>query len=126
MKPQTLRAAVLVLAFAPLGATSALADCRIGWFRWGPSYAELRTTMQVTRNTACRKELKTLDFVAMQEITVTRPPQHGAAGKASRYDFAYKPNQGYVGPDSFEINVAFDYNGRPGNSRLSFDVDVTP
>ncbi len=118
------RAALLALPLAGLDAASARADCQIGWLRWGPSYAELRTTMRVTRNSACRKDLKTLDFVAMQEIAVTRRPQHGAAGKASKYDFAYKPNEGYTGTDAFEIDVTFDYNGRQGHSRLSFDVTV--
>ena len=106
------------------GATAASADCRLGYFRWGPSYPELRTTMNVARDTACRKELPPLDFVALKQITVTRPPQHGAAGKASKYDFAYKPRDGYIGPDFFEIEVSFDYNGQPRASRLSFDVTV--
>ena len=126
MKPR--RHAVFRLASAVAlvcgGATAASADCSLGYFRWGPSYPDLRTTMIVARDTACRKELRTLDFVALQEIVVTRPPQHGAAGKASKYDFAYKPANGYVGPDYFELDVAFDYNGRPGHSRLSFDVTV--
>lgn len=118
--------AVAAIALTVLGIGPALADCRTGWFRWGPSYATQQATMQVPAGSACRRNLKTLDFVAMQEITVVRAPQHGQAGKASRYEFAYKPKDGYVGPDSFEIDVSFDYNGRQGHSRLSFDVDVTP
>ena len=121
---QTALAAALALPLSALGAAAASADCQFGYFRWGPSYAELRTTIRVPHNGACRKDLKTLDFVAMQEITVTRPPKHGVAGKASKYDFAYKPAEGFSGKDDFEINVLFDYNGRPGNSRLSFDVTV--
>jgi hypothetical protein len=60
----------------------------------------------------------------LERLSIARPAQHGAAGVASRYRFAYKPAAGFVGKDSFAVKIDFDYRGRREATLVEIDVTV--
>jgi hypothetical protein len=57
--------------------------------------------------------------------SVSRPPRHGIVGKASIYQFAYKPNAGYVGDDDFDLRVRYDRYGVKTETTLHVSVSVS-
>jgi hypothetical protein len=109
------------------GTVPAQAACRFH-FRWntGPQDEEVGSRMVVRRDTICkgRHRLGKRDPGSFVETRFPRPPQHGVAGSASRYEYAYRPAPGYVGKDAFDMLIVMDMDGKPRHILVHFDVTV--
>ena len=83
-------------------------------------------SMVVTRDTACERPYRPYATGRLVQIVGNRVVQrarHGIAG-ASGNTFAYKPENGYVGPDDFMVEVAYRQENQSGKFFVHFTVTV--
>jgi hypothetical protein len=107
--------------FAPFSA--AHAACSRQWFSFGRSMPHASSKWTVEKGSTCQDALR-ITYVSLIGLTIARPASHGVAGVASRYQFGYQPDAGYVGPDSFVLKIEFDDRGRRETTLLTVDVTV--
>jgi hypothetical protein len=116
-----------VLALTPLAAR---AQCEHSPVRFQPNGRE-RVTMVVSRDSACTifaTSSLTANMAGISSYvgtTVARRPGHGVAGVASKHEWGYKPNPGYVGRDSFAMEMRFTRMNSTQVERMTVEIDVT-
>lgn len=83
-------------------------------------------TISMRRDTTC--EIAFTIGRATTEVAhnVLRRPRHGKVGKANRYAFAYRPDAGFVGSDSFSIKAEGVTSGARMEHVFEIVVTVTP
>jgi hypothetical protein len=114
------------------------AECQKTPYVFGPGgVTSARTTWRMAKDTTCDQILHHPNWqgwVILDKGTkIVRQPAHGVAGIESSIiarRYAYQPNRGFVGKDSFVISATFQKpNGvamRPAPLTITVDVEVVP
>ena len=63
---------------------------------------------------------------AIYSQKVIARPRGGIYGKANESSGAYKPNPGFVGSDSFQVDIEFEKQGQRLFTHLKANVNVLP
>src|ERR1700691_5297149 len=109
-----LTAAALLLTVAPALA----ADCEQSSFNFGYDAQRVHSNWRVKKNAGCSQSihLNGSNRLGFQDWRIARRASHGVVGFqpsiiGSR--FAYQPNPGYLGKDSFTVSVKVLANPTP-------------
>jgi opacity protein-like surface antigen len=122
-----LTAAALLLPVAPALA----ADCEQSSFNFGYDAQSVHSNWRVKKNAGCSQSihLHGSNRLGFEAWRIARRASHGVAGIqpsiiGNRY--AYQPNPGYLGGDSFSVSVKVLANPTPYVLTIDVDVDVVP
>jgi hypothetical protein len=120
-------ASIIVALLAPLAAQAACSHTALRF----ESGTHQRIQMNVVRNTECTvyaqagSTSQASGIASFLGVRVSRKPVSGIAGVASKHEWAYKPNPGFVGRDRFSVEITFVRNTQSVPQTLLVDVDVT-
>ncbi len=130
-KESHLRVPVTLLAFAAtLAPFAAQAACSHTALNLG-SGTHQRIQMNVSRNSDCTvfanagSTSLASGIASFLGVRVIRKPASGIAGVASKHEWGYKPNPGFVGRDRFSVEITFVRNTQSVPQAMVVDVDVT-
>jgi hypothetical protein len=116
------------ICLAVLGSSGAMAAGCVGDLRFKEGRTHWSGSTRVN-------EVCTLHYGTRSDIVgyrVIRAPSHGTLGKAGlqgdRFLTAYKPHAGYVGPDSFAVQITYipRATGVRSSTLLFMDMTVLP
>jgi hypothetical protein len=116
-----------VVATAMTGATIGLAHagCATTPYTFSVGVAEVSSQWRVERDSLCKQDLRSYNgTMSFTSFTVAKRPKHGAVGTYAGFSFAYKPNAGFVGADSFAVLMKFNQGGADGQTLISVSVNV--
>jgi len=82
------------------------------------------TTISVQAGRVCPIRYYTGGSILSQRVVVR--PRGGAYGSADPTYGAYKPNSGFVGSDSFQVDIEYERSGRRTVTHLKATVNVQP
>jgi hypothetical protein len=82
------------------------------------------TTISVQTGRVCTIRYRTGGGIFSQKVTVR--PRGGVYGTADLSYGAYRPNRGFVGSDSFEVDIEYERLGRRTVTHLKATVNVQP
>lgn len=116
---------VLALAGAAGFAAPARAECVIGGGAWYLG-SDTAFQMRVKSGEPCTRVVTLNNGAAsVDRLTVVRQAQHGIGGVSGRSNFAYQSKPGYVGPDSFVVELTGESRrGDKGRTRITVEVAV--
>ena len=84
----------------------------------------VNTAVTMPKNTTCF--LNSNAFAGMVSVRILSKPRNGFAGTASDYRVAYKPNENFVGKDSFSYEATYNDNSlKHHKSIVNMEVTVT-
>lgn len=115
------------LAAALASATPAAADCVISRGNWFLG-ENASSRMTVKSGEPCLRTV-TLNSgaAAIDSLRVVEKARHGLAGISGRSNYAYRSNPGFVGRDSFVVEIAGEKSrGGKGRTRITVEVTVEP
>ena len=117
----------LVVAIAMTGATiaSARAECVTTPYSFNLGIAEVSSQWRVERDTTCKHDSRSQNgTMSFTRLSVAQRPKHGTVGTYGEFSYAYKPNAGFVGTDSFAVLMKFNKAGVDGQTLISVSVNV--
>jgi len=82
------------------------------------------TTISVQTGKVCTIRYRTTGAIFGQKVVVR--PQGGIYGTANQTFGAYKPNPGFVGADSFQVDIEYERSGQRFVTHLKANVNVLP
>jgi hypothetical protein len=82
------------------------------------------TTISVKAGKVCTIRYRTGSAIFSQKVVVR--PRGGVYGTANETYGAYKPNPGFVGRDSFQVDIEFERQGQRYVTHLKANVNVLP
>jgi hypothetical protein len=82
------------------------------------------TTISVQTGRVCTIRYRTGGRIFSQKVMVR--PRGGAYGTADVSYGAYKPNLGFVGSDSFQVDIEYERSGQRTVTHLKATVNVRP
>jgi hypothetical protein len=128
-----LRSLLFIAAISVAGlatAAPALAECSYTRLNL-ESGTRTSISMVVDRNTACTifanagSTSLPSGIASFLDTSIVRRPRSGIAGVASKHEWGYKPNPGFVGRDSFVVQMRYVRNTQSQPQTLLIDIDVT-
>ena len=126
MRHRLIAAAGLIAA--SVSAPAQARDCHVPHFHFVEN-GETPVRMQVRRDAVCTLRLHISDSEAGDQgiltSAITERPKHGVLGRASVREFAYKPNERFVGADRFVIAIEYDRAGVQSKTTVTAAVEVT-
>lgn len=119
-----MRATMAVVCFCLLGIDGAL-GCEIPPYKWSDGFV---STVKITvkKNEQNCISRMYVGSTAIHSVRVTKSAAHGMAGILRLSNWSYRPQAGFVGSDSFtlEINYEKPGKGEAVNATLNVEVDV--
>ena len=113
---------ILIILYISL--SEAVANCILTGASFnGYSDQEIHSQLAVDKDSTCIRRAWIGSAATYNRLSFPVKPQHGKAGMASLYEYAYVPKRGYVGPDSFDMLFLITFNGL--RIRWLAHVDVT-
>jgi len=110
-----------------IGCGYSFAACSYNGPRFDGNTTSISSKLIITNNDVCGHIFRSWGKVKVDNLVISSRPRHGVAGiKNSISDpgFAYQPTQGFVGKDSFRLNLD-DYNGNlDAKHTMTVDVEV--
>jgi|SRR5712671_7072316 len=82
------------------------------------------TTITVRTGKVCTIRYTTGSAIFSQKVVVR--PRGGVYGTTNETFGAYKPNPGFVGSDSFQVDIEFERSGQRFVTHLKANVNVLP
>ena len=82
------------------------------------------TTISVQTGKVCTIRYRTTSAIFSQKVVVR--PRGGVYGTANETYGAYKPNPGFVGSDSFQVDIEYERSGQRFVTHLKANVNVRP
>ena len=82
------------------------------------------TTISVQAGKVCTIRYRTTSAIFGQKVVVR--PHGGVYGTANETFGAYKPNAGFVGSDSFQVDIEYEVSGQRFVTHLKANVNVRP
>jgi hypothetical protein len=82
------------------------------------------TTISVQTGKVCTIRYRTAGAIFSQKVVVR--PRGGVYGAADETYAAYKPNDGFVGSDSFQVDIEYEKSGQRAVTHLKATVNVRP
>jgi hypothetical protein len=82
------------------------------------------TTISVQSGKVCTIRYRTADAIFGQKVVVR--PRGGIYGTANQTFGDYKPNPGFVGTDSFQVDIEYERSGQRFVTHLKANVNVLP
>jgi hypothetical protein len=82
------------------------------------------TTISVQAGKVCTIRYRTTSAIFSQKVVVR--PRGGVYGTANETYGAYKPNPGFVGSDSFQVDIEYEKSGQRFVTHLKANVNVRP
>ena len=90
-------------------------------------YKEVRSvTLKIAKDAACTYNFKVDGTTQITDMSVSRRPRHGQAGRANRFEIAYRAKPGFTGADDFAVSFAGDVSGRRFSHTMDVAVTVGP
>jgi hypothetical protein len=80
------------------------------------------TTISVQAGKVCTIRYRTTSAIFSQKVVVR--PRGGVYGTANETYGAYKPNPGFVGSDSFQVDIEYEKSGQRFVTHLKANVNV--
>jgi hypothetical protein len=123
-KGTAMRATITVVCFCLLGIDGAL-GCEIPPYKWSDGFV---STVKITvkKNEQNCISRMYVGSTVIHSVGVIKHATHGAARVLRLSNWAYRPQAGFVGGDSFtlEINYEKPSTGNAVNATLNVEVDV--
>ena len=82
------------------------------------------TTISVQTGKVCTIRYRTNTAIFSQKVVAR--PRGGVYGTTNETYGAYKPNAGFVGSDSFQVDIEYEVSGQRVVSHLKANVNVLP
>ena len=82
------------------------------------------TTISVQSGKVCTIRYRTMGAIFGQKVVVR--PHGGIYGTANETFGAYKPDAGFVGSDSFQVDIEYERSGQRFVTHLKATVNVRP
>jgi hypothetical protein len=82
------------------------------------------TTISVQVGNVCTIRYRTNSAIFGQKVVVR--PRGGVYGTANETYGAYQPNPGFVGSDSFQVDIEYERSGQRFVTHLKANVNVRP
>ena len=82
------------------------------------------TTISVQAGKVCSIRYRTTGAIFSQKVVVR--PRGGIYGTTNETFGAYKPNPGFVGNDSFQVDIEYERTGQRFVTHLKANVNVRP
>ena len=82
------------------------------------------TTISVQGGKVCTIRYRTTGAIFSQRVVVR--PRGGVYGTANETYGAYKPNAGFFGSDSFQVDIEYERTGQRFVTHLKANVNVRP
>ena len=90
-------------------------------------FAEVRNlTFSIRSGEACTYNFKVDGAMELEDMAVSRRPRSGQAGRANRFEIAYRAKPGHAGPDDFAVTFSGNVSGRRFTHTFEIAVTVTP
>jgi hypothetical protein len=116
---------IALVAIASVYSADALAqstDCATR-FTFCPG-CDTFTTISLQTGKVCTIRYRTTSAIFSQKVVVR--PLGGVYGTANETYGAYKPNPGFVGSDSFQVDIEYEKSGQRFVTHLKANVNVRP
>lgn len=114
--------AFMVLASADFCA--ALAACRIQGPSFFPTQNDKPIYTVIVNKTGCSHRYNASGRLMFEKAISMKQPTHGSLTQTGEFSFFYKPNQGFVGRDTYVIYICGSSLSGSGCSRLTYEATV--